>query len=209
MPKKFGSGGSREDTRGLKAKAQKAASEQKRAVAKAKAKEREVAAEWKEGSDLRAADRAEAQRRKEEEQLRRLQLKKLAAEEDHEAISAIKVRKKPPKLKKKDDPLASLGDLSFMKSDKSKFGTKGKKKKKNKDDGAPTQSPGSRSKPAGRVMTADEELEAAGLARNTNRERAAEAAEGHVDATGVDNALAALTTVDKGHVAGNRGHGRR
>ena len=58
-------------------------------------------------------------------------------------------------------------------------------------------------------MTADEELEAAGLARNTNRERAAEAAEGHVDATGVDNALAALTTVDKGHVAGNRGHGRR
>jgi hypothetical protein len=48
------------------------------------------------------------------------------------------------------------------------------------------------------VWRGAQELETAGLQRNTNRERAAEAAEGHLEATGIDAAVAVLDNSNKG-----------
>jgi len=184
MPRRFHG----EDTRGLKAKAQKAQAAAEKKQASDAARERTVAAQWSKGADERSAERRKALQDKEAEAERRRKLKAAAAAEDNEMLQSIKTKRKPSKVKKgsKKDPLAGLGDLSFMESSKGKFGKKKKKTKKKP------------SKAASQQRTVDEELEAAGLQRNTNRLRAAEEAEGHISTTGLDDTLAALTTSAKG-----------
>jgi len=160
---------------GAKAKAQKLVAQHEKEDAAAKKKEARVAAQWEDGANQRAIARQKEQEAKEAAKEAAKAAKKAAEEADAADLSKMrapagKARKAASQKKKKND----MSLLDAYLADEKK--TKAKK---------------AAVKAAQQGITTESDQNDL-LKPNLNRERAAAAAEGHVEASGLDDALAAL-----------------
>eukprot|EP00501_MAST-03F_sp_TOSAG23-6_P001386 GSMAST32.ASY1.ANO1.1441.1 assembled CDS len=153
------------DTRGLKAKAQKKASQrEKDAVALAK-KQKAEDASWKVGSNVTGDAKREAEAQRHADLMERRRLKKQLLEDEDEINSKAKKPKGKARKAQKNNAASLFADYKPQK--KSTFGKLAKKKKK-KDKPIP-------------------------IHKNLNRQRAEEEARGEFHGTGIDGALGAIT----------------
>jgi hypothetical protein len=180
-----GKGGNDEDTRGLKAKAQKQASADEKARQAADQAKASAAADWSDGANTRAKNKAASEQEKEAAKQAAKDAKAAALAADEAELANMRV--KPGKARKANQGKKKKGggmDVSMLEAflspaEKAKLG---KKKSVAMVKTAPS--------PAASTTKADAyDL----LKPNPNRANAAAAAAGHVDATSIDGALEALT----------------
>jgi colicin import membrane protein len=168
----MGKGKSEDGGPGAKAKAQSAAARKESDAAAAAAKEKRVETQWEDGGNARAAAKAKEAADKEAARLAAKAAKEAAEASDSAELSNMRLP--AGKARKAANAKGSKEDLSmldaYLDSTKKKGGDKAKLVA-----------------PANVAKQVDPLL-----LPNLNRVLAAQAAEGHVDATGLDNALAAL-----------------
>ncbi|GBG24185.1 Coiled-coil domain-containing protein 124-like [Hondaea fermentalgiana] len=185
--KKGGGGGGDEGPRGpgAKAKAQKLAAQKAKEQQAHKAKEARVAKQWEDGANSRAEQRQREAEEKEKAKLAAAQAKKEALAADEAGLAKMRVpagkARKASKKKSKND--TSLLD-AFLEGEKKEAKEKAARKAAQASGSAANT--GS-AKPA--PANVEPMLE---LQPNLNRERAEEAAQGHISASGIDAALAAF-----------------
>lgn len=171
---------------GAKAKAQKAKAQAEKEKTNAHANEARKASQWSDGADARGNKKKQDQEQKDAEKAAQRQAKKdLEAREDAELTNmkpaAGKARKAAKaKSKKKKNDLSAID--AFLGEEAKAAKTKAAK-----------------AKPAGEDM----------LRPNRNREKGEAVAKGDVDASGVDNALAALDMQDAAATAGGKKPNRK
>lgn len=163
-----------EDTRGAKAKAQKAAARKAKEESQNKLKAAKVDAEWKVGANSRSQAKEKANQEKQEEKLRRALEKKAQLEAEESELSRMKKPKgkarKAQKAKSKKNDFSALN--AFLEEEE-------KEKAK---------------KAASKSRITDMQP----LTKNTNKEKALEEANGIYNATGIENALEALNVASLG-----------
>mmetsp|Transcript_7507 Transcript_7507/g.14855 ORF Transcript_7507/g.14855 Transcript_7507/m.14855 type:complete len:413 (+) Transcript_7507:204-1442(+) len=180
MAKKGGKGGDADEPRGpgAKAKAQKLAAQKAKEGEAAAKKEARVAANWEDGANAKADARRKAAEEKERAKLAAAQAKKEAEANDNVELS--KMRAPVGKARKAAKAKKSKNDLSLLDAflDGEKKDAKAKAAKK-------AAQAGEKPLPA----NVEPQME---LRPNLNRVRAEEAAQGHIEASGLDAALAAF-----------------
>eukprot|EP00941_MAST-03F_sp_MAST-3F-sp1_P002700 g2700.t1 len=154
-----------EDTRGLKAKAQKKQSRLEKEAAANKLKQDAIDKSWQVGSDIRGQTKKQAAAEKAQQLAARRALKAQIEAEENEMIAKAKKPRGKARKAQKAKQSAELLFADYKKQKKSKFG---KPKKKKKTSTVPK------------------------LVPNLNHVRAEEERQGTYNASGLDSALGAL-----------------